>query len=870
MEKKEETAKTAPKKNKAKKALVTSIIILAIIMILCSGGIGYFNYVNNAPLPKIDGNLKVNGLFDKVEVVRDSNGIPHIYANNLHDLTFAQGYVQAQDRWWQMDFFRHVCAGRIEELTGKKSSLVSSDIYLRTMGWTNVAEKEYASYSPSQRALLDAFAQGVNAYISNRSPQQLSVNYSILALTGVKFKIAPWTPVDTLAFAKLMAWDLGYSGDEEVVRSQLYSLLGAEMADKWETPPWGYGKKPTIIQSEDIKAMDVSGNAAPQQTTGASGNQTAYQGPAFANFKPDLTWLAGDPSGIGSNNWVVTGNMTQSGKPLLANDPHLGIQMPSIWYEIALHCTDDGTGQPYDVAGFAFAPSPGIIIGHNSNIAWGVTNVYPDVHDHYQMKINPDNPLQYEWNGQWRDMTVRNETIDFGDGAAPITFKVRETHLGPIINDNKYDPTGAKFLGFNNTDPLALHWTALEPGNLMIAINGLDTAKNWDDFRNALKYWDCPSQNVIYADIKGNIGYQMPGRIPIRAKNDNGLLPSPGWTDEYEWKGYIPYDLLPRAYNPGRGYVVTANQAVVPPEYYDFLAKQLDPNLNYNIGYEWNFGYRAQRINQLIKELAPHSIQTFQKMQGDTKLLSVGEVLPYLANIKFTDPDLISAKDWLVNWDYTFNVDSPQAALYSEFWMRLVNNTFSDQLGTLIKPDGDDRDMWAISLLLQNPNDTWWDDINTKDKVETRDDILTRSFKEGYDATVAALGPDRSLWKWGSLHTATFVSKPLGASGIGAIESLVNKGPYPAGGTTDAIDAVRWLVSQGDFTTQTMPSMRMIIDLSDISKSVCMNATGESGNPASPWYGDMIKSWLNVTYHPMLWTRDQVNAAATHKLLLTP
>ncbi len=264
MEKKAETAKTTVKKNKGKKALTTSIIILAIIVILCGGGIGYFNYVNNAPLPKIDGDLKVNGLFDKVEVIRDSNGIPHIYAKNMHDLIFAQGYVQAQDRWWQMDFFRHVCAGRIEELTGKKSSLVSSDIYLRTMGWTKVAEKEYASYSTSQRALLDAFAQGVNAYISNRSPQQLSVNYSILGLTGVKFKIAPWTPVDTLAFAKLMAWDLGYSGDEEVVRSQLYSLLGAEMADKWQTPPWGYGKKPTVIQSEDIKAMDISGCTVPQ------------------------------------------------------------------------------------------------------------------------------------------------------------------------------------------------------------------------------------------------------------------------------------------------------------------------------------------------------------------------------------------------------------------------------------------------------------------------------------------------------------------------------------------------------------------------------------------------------------------------------
>ncbi len=870
MGKKAETTKAAAKKNKGSKALVTAIIILAIIVILCSGGMGYFNYLNNAPLSKIDGDLKVNGLFDKVEVIRDSNGVPHIYAKNIHDLTFAQGYVQAQDRWWQMDFFRHTCAGRIEELTGKKSSLVSADIYLRTMGWTKVAEEEYASYPTAQRAILDAFAQGVNAYISNRGPQDLSINYSILGLTGVKFKIAPWTPVDTLAFAKLMAWDLGYSGDEEAVRSQLYSILGAETADKFQTPPWGYGQKPTVIESEDIKAMDISVGTVLQPVAGKTGSPLASTGQAYDNPSPDLDWLMGDPSGIGSNNWVVAGSMTRSGKPLLANDPHLGIQMPSIWYEIALHCADDGTGQPYDVAGFAFAPSPGVIIGHNNNIAWGVTNVYPDVHDHYQLKINPDNPLQYEWNGKWRDMTVRNETIDFGDGAAPITFKVRETHLGPIINDNKYDAGGGAFLGFNNKDPLALRWTALEPGTMMVAINGLNMAKNWDDFRNALKYWDCPSQNVIYADINGNIGYQMPSNVPIRAKNHNGLLPVPGWTDEYEWKGFIPYDLLPRSFNPGRGYVVTANQAVVPPEYYDFLNKKLDPGFNYNIGYEWNFGYRAQRINQLIKELAPHSIQTFEKMQGDNKLLSVGEILPYLANIKFSDPELISAKDWLVNWDYTFSAGSPQAALYAEFWMKLVNNTFADQLGTVIKPEGDDRDMWAINLLLQNPNDAWWDDVNSKDKVETRDEILTRSFKEGYAAAVAAMGPDRSLWKWGTLHTTTFVSNPLGASGIGPIESLVNRGPFPAGGTTDAPNANRWTVDNGNFAVDSCPSMRMIIDMSDISKSVCMNLTGQSGNPASPWYGDMIKSWLNVTYHPMLWTRDQVNAAAAHKLLLTP
>ena len=860
------------RKGKMGKAVtITLITILAIIVLLGGGGFAYFSYINNAPLPQIDGQLNAHGLQAKVEVIRDSYGVPHIYGQNLHDVIFAQGYVQAQDRWWQMEFFRHTCAGRIEELTGKKASLIAADSYFRTMGWYKECQQEYNMYPADERAILDAFAEGVNACISNRSPQELSVNYSILGLTGVKFKVEPWKPVDTLAFDKFLSWYLGYSFDDEIQRTKLYAMLGPQMADEWELPSYGYGNKPTILQPEDVKAMDTTG--------GTAGTLPAAEKPSSAtpvtvkdydDPKPDLTWVMGDPAGVGSNNWVAAGSMTQSGKPLLANDPHLGIQMPSIWYEIGLHAVDDGTGKPYDVAGFTFAPSPGVIIGHNNDIAWGVTNAYPDVCDHYQIKINPDNPLQYEWNGGWRDITVREETIAFGDGATPITVKVRETHFGPIINDNKYDSKTGQFSGYNNKDPLALRWTALEPGTIMLAIQGLDKARNWEDFRNALKYWDTPSQNFIYADRQGNIGYQMPGNIPIRAKNDSGFLPMPGWTSEYEWKGFIPFDLLPRIYNPAAGYVVTANQPVVPPEYYDMLQKALGPDCNCNLGYLWNLGYRAQRINQLMKELAPQSIQTFQKIQGDNKLLSVGEILPYLANIKFSDPKLTSAVDWLASWDYTFNEDSPQAALYAEFWMKLVNNTFQNKLGDAIKSVGDNRDMWATYLLLQKPNDKWWDDPATKDKIETRDDILARSFKEGYDAAVASLGPDRSLWKWGKLHTATFVSNPLGASGIGPIESLVNRGPFPAAGTTDVPNACRWAVDKGNFQVQVCPSMRMIIDMSDISKSVCMNLTGQSGNPGSQWYGDLINSWLNIKYHPMLWTRQQVDAAAAHRLILQP
>lgn len=870
--KKTEVKKTEGKKTEGKKRgrgwLVTLIVLLSIIVVAGGGGFGYYTYLLNSPLPKTDGQLQVEGLGEKVEVIRDSYGVPHIYAQNMHDLLLAQGYVQAQDRWWQMEFFRHTCGGRIEELTGKNTGLIATDIYLRTLGWYRVAEQEYANYSADDRARLDAFAEGVNAYLANKTPGELSVNYSILGLTGVKFKVEPWRAVDTLAFAKLMAWDLSYSDDDEIMRSKLYSLMDKDMAELYLIPPWPYGERPTVVQPEDIQKMQStpSGVAVKSSTADEdAGLVCSYTDPAV----PD-GFLEEQLAHGASNNWVVGPSLTQSGKPLLANDPHLGIQMPSIWYEIGLHCPDDGKGRPYDCVGFAFSPSPGIIIGHNNNIAWAVTNLYFDVSDHYQIKVNPDNPLQYEWNGSWRDMTVRDETINFGDGSAPMAIKVRMTHFGPIINDNKFDKEKGQFQGYNNKDPLALRWTALEPGHLALAVLNIGMANNWEEFRNALKFWDVPSQNIIYADVWGNIGYQAPGMVPIRATNHSGKLPVPGWTDEFEWKGYMPYDLLPRIFNPARGYIVTANQEVVPPEYYAIPEKELGPDQNYNLGYNFNAGYRGQRINELIEELAPHSIATFQKIQGDNRLSSVGEIVPYLAGLKLEDSELVELRDWLFKWDYFFNEDSPQAALYSEFWMKLVNNTFTAELKDQTKPAGDNRQMWTIALLLKDPTNKWWDDPATQDKVETRDDILLKSFQEGYAATVADLGSDRNLWRWGKLHTATFVSDPLGQSGIGLIESMVNRGPVSVGGTADAVNSMRWTVENGDFKVGSIPSMRMIVDLGNFDNSVSVNSTGESGNPGSSWYGDMIDMWRTVKYHPMLWTRQQIEAAAAHKLMLEP
>jgi len=841
-------------------------VVLAVIIVFLVVVYVMFYHLTHGPLPEHDGELIIPGLNDRVEIVRDEWGIPHIYASNMQDLFFVQGYTQAQDRWWQMELFRHAGSGTVEELTGKNHQSLATDILTRTLSLRRVAEQEVSNCDGETMAILQAFADGVNAYITSRDSSDLALEYGILNLIGIDIKIKPWTPADTLVFSKLIAWDMGPRFRTEEIRSKLYELIGQEMTDQWLTPSWPYTESPTIIKPEELSSREPvrstkAGNAPRPSDTDVLTTEITL---------PDMGLGFGYGQGIGSNNWVVGGSMTESGKPLLANDPHLGIQMPSIWYEIGLHCHPSSEESSFDVVGFAFPVAPGIVIGHNHSIAWGITNTNPDVFDLYRIRVNPDNELQYEWNGEWRNMTVRNETIYFGDGEEPITIQVRETHLGPIITDNQIDEETGESMGFNNENPLALRWTALDPGTVSKAILELNKATNWPEFHSALEYWDVPSQNVVYADVEGNIGYQMPGRIPIRNINHSGLLPVPGWTDEFEWQGFIPYDSLPRLFNPTRGYIATANQAVVPLEYYNQLAQELGEAKNYIISREWNYVYRAERITEMLEDGAPHSIFTFQAIQGDNKLINAEELVPYLADLRFDDVELVEARDWLLEWDYQCDMESPHAALYAQFWARLVDNLYTDQVGEDIPVYGIAREMLATSLLVQEPNSPWWDDITTEDITETRDDILVRSFREGYVATVTMLGKNRDNWRWGDLHTATFVSTPLGLSGIGLVENIVNRGPVAVSGSTETINNTVWVVPLHNFSVAWLTSMRMIIDLSDFTQSIAVHTTGQSGHPYSEHYDDMIEPWRKVEYHTMLWTRAQVEGAASNRLILSP
>ena len=843
--------------------LVTILVLLAIL----GGVVG--NSAVKASFPQTTGDIKLSGLTGAVRIIRDNMGIPHIYAGSLHDLFMAQGYAHAQDRFWQMDFWRHIGSGRLSEMFGKGQ--LSTDMFLRTLGWRQIAELEMETMDPQSKEILSAYADGVNAYLKDHSGTKLSLEYGILGFLTPSYKPEPWTPVHSLTWAKAMAWDLRGNMGAEIERAILLKTLSPEQVDQL-FPAYPSDHPVIVPQIGDFGAV---GQASPTQP-GLSSNQ-ATSGMQVAELSAISSKLSSLDSvlgkagaGIGSNSWVVSGQLSASGKPLLANDPHLGIQMPSIWYQIGLHCAPKSAECPFEVAGFSFAGVPGVVIGHNDRIAWAFTNTGPDVMDLYVEKINPENPNQYEYMGQWVDMTVHTEKIQIG-GGQPVDLPVRVTRHGPIISDvyaplkNEVTPTAIPFkdrvgIELPQNYAIALRWTALELGSVFEAIWGLDKAKNWDEFRIAASHFIVPAQNLLYADVDGNIGYQMPGNVPIRTNGD-GRQPVPGWTGDYEWMGYIPFDQQPFVFNPSSGFIVTANNQVPPSDY------------PYLVTTDWDYGFRAQRIVDMLKQ-APGKIDSayFQKMQGDDKSLNAETMVPILMQIQL-DPSLAMIRDqYLANWDYQETVDSSSAALFEAFWWDLVSATFMDEnIPEDYQPAGGSRSYEIMRNLVKDPNSAWWDDKKTTDKVETRDNIFARAFASAIKCELCTnkFGSDISKWKWGELHSSTFRNGTLGKSGIAPIENLFNRGPFATNGGESIVNATGWDIYT-TFEVNWLPSMRMIVDLSDLDKSISVHTTGQSGHAYHPHYIDMADLWRNIKYYPMWWNEDSVKKAAESTLNLIP
>jgi penicillin amidase len=832
-------------------AYVPVVVVLALVALLVAGVV-----VARRPLPQVNGTLPIEGLSGKVEVLRDDHGVPQLYADDAADLFMAQGFVQAQDRFFEMDFRRHVTAGRISELLGE--STVETDMYIRTMGWRRVAASEYEMLAPDTKAYLEAYSDGVNAYLAGRSATELSVEYTVLALTGPDYEPEAWTPVDSLAWLKAMAWDLRGNMDEEITRTRLSVNRTPEQVDEL-FPRYPYNRNAPII----TRPPDGRPPANPRPAPGPEALRALDAVQRGVDAIPDLM---GKGEGVGSNSWVVSGEHTVGGLPLLANDPHLSASIPGIWYQMGLHCNTVDADCPFDVSGFAFAGMPGVVIGHNRDIAWGFTNLDPDVTDLYLEKVSGKT---YLYDGHQVPLTERDEVIRVA-GQSSQLITVRSTRHGPLLSDvsaelssvgaNAEVGTGAP--ARDNGYAVALAWTALTPRPTADAIFMFDQASNWTEFREAAARFAVPSQNLVYADTEGNIGYQAPGAIPIRQGGRTGDYPAEGWLKENDWSGrYVPFDQLPNVFNPPEGFIVTANQAVTGPGYRWHLTNSPDQ------------GYRSQRIRNLltswIDDGSRFDVGDMTRMQRDDRNPMAPVLVPYLMRQLMTSEYYADGQRLLVDWDFTQRADSAPAAYFNVVLSNVLRLAFRDQLPESLWPDGSDRWMAVVSNLLRQPNSQWWDDADTEGVVEDRDMILSEAMLDARDELTrkVALSPDR--WAWGRLHHLDLENQSLGQSGIGVVEAIFNRGPFEVGGGNATVDATSWDATKG-YAVTSAPSMRMVVDLDDLDRSRWVNLTGASGHVASGHYRDQTPLWAKGSTLPWAFGRDAVRKGTEDRLVLEP
>ncbi|GAA2553619.1 penicillin acylase family protein [Winogradskya consettensis] len=804
-------------------------------------------------LPQYTGTLAVPGLSGPVRVVRDGLGVPQIYAGTPHDLFLAQGYVAAQDRFWEMDIRRHITAGRLAELFGEGQ--VETDAMIRTMGWRRVAEQEVTMLSPQSRAHLDAYAAGVNAYLKDHSGWSLSAEYGLLGLTTEVPAPEPWTPADSLSWLKAMAWDLNGSMSDQIRRSLMSATLTQEQVDEL-FPDYDYQRWPTTIAAGASTggAGGGSGQAFTDEQLGAVGSS--------AQGATAIDGVLGERGrSIGSNAWAVAGSRTTTGKPLLANDPHLAASQPGVWYQSGLHCEKVTAGCPYDVAGFGFAGLPGIVIGHNANVTWGFTNLGPADTDLFLEKITGGT---YEYRGAQVPLTTRTEVIKIA-GGEPRTITVRATRHGPIISD-VYDRV--KQAGDAGREPgiapapggyaVALQWTALDPHPTLDAVFALDTATDWTSFRAAAAKFSVPSQNLVYADTAGHIGYQAPGLIPVRAKGD-GTAPVPGWTGEYDWTGYLPFDDMPTQLDPPSGYIVSANNAVVGPEY------------PHHITSVWGDGYRAARITKLIEDAGKLDAAAMRRIQLDTHNGNAEDLVPRLLAVT-PGEGARKAQALLRDWNFDQPVDSAAAAYFNAVWDRMLELTFEARFaGTPYGKGPDGGGLWyeIVRKMLAQPDSMWWQNTTDPRGLRTRDDVLIAAMNDAAATLSGKLGTDPAQWRWGDLHQLTLRNQTLGTGGPAPVQWLLNSGPFEVPGGTAAVDATGWDAREG-YEVNWVPSMRMVVDLSNLDASTWVNLTGVSGHAADEHYDDQTALWRTGRTAPWAFTRSAVDAATEDELTLTP
>lgn len=870
-----------------------AFLVVAAIVVLAVAAAFFVTWTIQRSFPQTEGAIEVEGLTAAVTVQRDASGVPTITAESTDDLFYAQGFVHAQDRFFEMDFRRHVTSGRVAEMFG--ASQAGTDAFLRTLGWRKVAEAEVEAMDDVTLSYYEAYAAGVNAYLASRSGAELSLEYAVLGMQNPDYAPEPWEPADSVAWLKAMAWDLRGNVEDETERALLAAELDAgpagddasDAADDTTAmlerlyPEYPFDENPVIVPKiSTVPALETDAEpAAFLSDTGADVQQavTTVEWEKTSDVIAAASMLVGDlGEGIGSNSWVVSGDLTDTGMPLLANDPHLGASLPSVWYQVQLKCSTVNAACPFDVGGFSFSGLPGIVIGHNQKVAWGFTNLTTDVTDLYIERVQGD---EYWRDGVLVPLEESTETIKVA-GGDDIELTIRSTVHGPIISGLTDDFTAIAedpvpaleagipggpdlFSGGTLPEPkvapeyaVSLRWTALDPGTAATAIFALSTAQDFDDFRYAASLFDVPAQNLIYADTDGNIGYQTPGRLPIRGAG-NGWMPQPGWDSTYDWTGFIPFEELPVSYNPTSGYIVTANNAIVTDDYEYFLSR------------DWDYGYRAARIAYLIERRAaagPLTAKDMRAIQMDNEMWIGKQLAAALADIEVSGAGPREAVELLRSWDAQNTASSAAAAYANVLWSNLVQNIFGRREQPL-PIDGQARLFTVVAGMLEDPSDPLW--TNAELDVDGMDEMLALSAEDAYDELSGLQGTAVALWNWGDLHAITLRSDTLGASGIAPIEALFNRGPFRVGGGASVVNATGWELGTS-YATTTVPSMRMVVDLSDFDASTWIHLTGASGHAFAEHYVDQTEDWAVGIQRPWAFSAKAVDSAAVHTLVLTP
>jgi penicillin amidase len=799
--------------------------LFAILLVLVLAVIGSAYFVARSALPQLDGSLAVKGLSAPVKVTRDQHGVPAIEAATLEDLFFAQGYVTAQDRLWQMDVMRRFGSGELSEILGEGTLKIDRE--QRILGLRAAAKKSLALASPRDRSYFDAYARGVNAFIDSRG-RSLPLEFRIL-----KYRPQPWQAEDSIVIAHQMVKDLNYyTFGDALVRETILAKLGPELtADLYINRSW-HDRPPTVIK-EDISDQQSQGDSNDEDDD--DDDDTGSDNAVTHRNAPLPMWAQHAPEAVnGSNDWVVSGAHTVTGKPLLSNDMHLGHQMPNLWYEAHLKANN------LDVAGVTLPGMPFVIVGHNQRIAWGFTNVGPTVADAFIENFNPQGA--YQTPHGWQQPEQRQEIIHV-KGGRDVLVEVKITRHGPIVSE----------LIPGETRQIALRWTLYD--GLHMPFFDVDTAQNWDDFRKAFSQLDAPGQNVVYADVDGNIGYQTTGHIPIRAAGD-GSLPVNGADDAHEWTSYIPFDKLPSIYNPASGVIATANGRITPDDY------------PYPISAEWEAPWRTARIYHVLesgrKFAAADMLALENDVHSENDFFAAERFVYAVDHASKPAARAKQAADLMRNWDGRMlaSLAAPTIAVNSA--RELTRLLLEPRLGPAPQNPAqvettlswrtyawEMRTVWLQNVMLHQPK-RW-----LPEKYPNYDELLTAAVEAAVSGPKAP--QDLTSWHWGTVNALDIEHPVLGK--IPLIKRWTAPGEKEQSGSGYTVKAVTRLHG---------PSERFTANLADLDQSTLNTVTGQGGNFLSPYYMDQWKAWYEGSTFPLPFTQQAVQVAAAHKLVLEP